>query len=163
MGLVAASAAMEALSFGSLRVRVLGGVDKKGGGNGPAVVLCHGFGAAGGDLVPLVRALAVPREVGWFLPEAPPEADVGPGAGWDARAWWPTDMLRVQMLLARGQGAELAAESPKGLVEAKLALVGAVEAIQSQFGIVSKQLVLGGFSLGAGLSLGTVLAGALAV
>ncbi len=154
---------MEALSFGSLRVRVVGGVDKKGGGDGPAVVLCHGFGAPGDDLVPLVRALDVPREVRFFLPEAPLEADVGMGAGWDARAWWPIDMMRVQMLLARGQGAELGAESPKGLDAAKSALVEAVEAIQGAFDVKAEQLVLGGFSQGAMLSLETVLTGALPV
>jgi phospholipase/carboxylesterase len=39
--------------LGGLTVRLTGGTDGKGGGNGPLVVLLHGFGAPGDDLVPL--------------------------------------------------------------------------------------------------------------
>ena len=37
--------------LGGLTVRLTGGVDGKGGGAGPLVVLLHGFGAPGDDLV----------------------------------------------------------------------------------------------------------------
>ena len=45
---------MRIAQFGGLTVRLTGGTDGKGGGNGPIVVLLHGFGAPGDDLVPLV-------------------------------------------------------------------------------------------------------------
>src|SRR5947209_15886119 len=38
-----------------LRVRWAGGDDREGGGDGPLVILMHGFGAPGDDLVPLWR------------------------------------------------------------------------------------------------------------
>ena len=46
---------MREIQLGGLRTRVTGGTDGKGGGNGPLVVLLHGFGAPGNDLVPLAE------------------------------------------------------------------------------------------------------------
>ena len=42
---------------GGLRTRIAGGTDGKGGGRGPLVLLLHGFGAPGDDLVPLADAV----------------------------------------------------------------------------------------------------------
>ena len=64
-------------TFGGLRVRLTGGPDRQGGGDGPLVVLMHGFGAPGNDLVPLARVLDVPREVRFAFPEAPLESRAG--------------------------------------------------------------------------------------
>ena len=50
-------------TIAGLQVRFTGGTDRNGGGDGPLVVLMHGFGAPGTDLVPLARVLDVPREV----------------------------------------------------------------------------------------------------
>ena len=81
--------------FGGLRVRITGGSDREGGrkGEGPTVVLLHGFGAPGDDLVPLWRVLDVPREVRFVFPAAPLPLDMGYG---DARAWWLIDMERIE-------------------------------------------------------------------
>jgi predicted esterase len=62
-------------TYGGLRVRVTGGRDRRGGGDGPLVVLMHGFGAPGDDLVP--------SEVRFAFPEAP--LDLGPEADGGAR------------------------------------------------------------------------------
>jgi phospholipase/carboxylesterase len=70
-------------TYGGLRVRVTGGRDRRGGGDGPLVVLMHGFGAPGDDLVPLARGLDVPSEVRFAFPEAP--LDLGPEADGGAR------------------------------------------------------------------------------
>lgn len=149
--------------LGPLRVRVFGGLDQKGGGDGPAVVFSHGFGAPGDDMVPLVRALDVPRSVRWFVPEAPLEVDVGMGLfGPPGRAWWAIDMMRIQERIARGQQAELAEETPEGLGAAKEAFVGMLDALRAQFAVTDEQLVLGGFSQGAMLSTELVLSGAVA-
>ena len=45
--------------WGGLTVRIAGGIDRKGGGDGPVIVLMLGFGAPGDDLVALHRVLDV--------------------------------------------------------------------------------------------------------
>ena len=46
---------MRVETYGGLDVYVAGGPDREGGGNGPVVILLHGFGAPGDDLVSLWR------------------------------------------------------------------------------------------------------------
>src|SRR5688500_7344014 len=99
---------MNTVELGKLRVVATGGSDRRGGGDGPAILLCHGFGAPGDDLVPLARVVDVGREVRWFFPEAPHELDLG--YGMTGRAWWNIDMVRLQEMLMRGQGRQLAVE-----------------------------------------------------
>jgi phospholipase/carboxylesterase len=43
--------------LGGLKVRLVGGSDGRGGGDGPVVLLLHGFGAPGDDLVPLADVI----------------------------------------------------------------------------------------------------------
>ena len=56
--------------LGGLTVRLTGGVDGKGGGAGPLVVLLHGFGAPGDDLVALSEYLDAPAGTRFLFPEA---------------------------------------------------------------------------------------------
>ena len=78
---------MREIEAGKLVVRLTGGEDREGGGSGPLVILMHGFGAPGDDLVTLWRELAVPRETRFAFPEAP--LALGEFvAGVDSRAWW---------------------------------------------------------------------------
>jgi predicted esterase len=58
--------------FAGITVRLTGREDRQGGGDGPLVVLMHGFGAPGTDLVGLWRVLDVPGNVRFAFPEAPP-------------------------------------------------------------------------------------------
>ena len=51
-----------------LKVRIVGGTDGQGGGNGPVVILLHGFGAPGHDLVPLWKALDAPQGTRFLFP-----------------------------------------------------------------------------------------------
>ena len=67
--------------LGGLHAVVTGGTDGQGGGDGPVVVLLHGFGAPGDDLVPLTRFLAVPRAVRFVFPAAPLLSAAGLRAG----------------------------------------------------------------------------------
>ena len=76
------------MKIGPLSVRELGR------GDGPAILLCHGYGAPGDDLVPLGRVIDAGSGVRWFFPEAPLEVDLGFGR---PRAWWPIDMMRMQV------------------------------------------------------------------
>lgn len=139
--------------FGELRVRLVGGSDGAGGGEGPLVVLLHGFGAPGTDLVPLARVMDVPRSTRFAFPEAPLELPPEYGGG---RAWWMLDMDALQRAMIAGIPRDLRREQPEGLPAARQKLTGALDALTAELG-VGDGLVLGGFSQGAMLSCDQVL------
>lgn len=146
---------MEKLKLGPLTVWATGGEDRRGGGDGPAIILCHGFGAPGDDLVSLARVTDVDRATRWFFPEAPLEIDFGGGA--TGRAWWPIDMERLMTLRARGETRQLAEETPDGLASARTALEATIAALESERGLRRDRALLGGFSQGAMLATELVL------
>jgi phospholipase/carboxylesterase len=142
--------------LGTLDAVVAGGPDKDGGGDGPVVVLLHGFGAPGDDLVGLWRQLDVPREVRFVFPEAPLSLDAHfPGMG--ARAWWMIDLERMQRAVARGAIDELVRDVPEGLAEARAAVDGLLDEVTQT--LAPSSLVLGGFSQGAMVSTDVALRG----
>jgi phospholipase/carboxylesterase len=134
-------------TFGELRVRLTGGTDRQGGGDGPLVVLLHGFGAPGDDLVPLARVLDVPQNVRFAFPEAP--LDLGPEA-MGGRAWWWIDMMRVSLASMRGEEIDRSQEMPEGRTEAREKVLATVDALTRS--LSPSSLVLGGFSQGAMVS-----------
>lgn len=146
---------MERLKLGELNVWATGGEDRKGGGDGPAIVLCHGFGAPGDDLVSLARVVQVDRSTRWFFPEAPLEIDLGMGA--QGRAWWPIDMERLMALQARGEFRRLAGETPPELPAARAALEEVLDRLEAERGLQRERTILGGFSQGAMLATEVVL------
>jgi phospholipase/carboxylesterase len=137
---------MKLETIGDVRVRLTGGADRDGGGAGPLVVLLHGFGAPGDDLVPLARVLDVPREVRFAFPEA--LLDLGPDA-MGGRAWWMIDMMRVQLAQMRGEVIDRSRDVPEGIEEARGAVVALLDALAPD---PATPLVLGGFSQGAMLA-----------
>ena len=100
-------------TLGGLHVRITGGADGHGGGDGPLVVLMHGFGAPAEDLVPLWRAIDAPRGTRWAFPAAPLSLEAQFGGG--ARAWWMIDMMRLQIAMMTGQTRDLTGDVPAGL------------------------------------------------
>lgn len=138
---------MKTLQVGPLRVRAAGGSDRDGGGNGPAVLLCHGFGAPGDDLVPLHRAIDPVPGLRWFFPEAPLALDMG--MGMQGRAWWNIDMMKLQLAMMRGLHRELASEHPEGMPAAVDALRLCIQKLHTDHGVEPSRLVVGGFSQGA--------------
>lgn len=117
-----------------------------------AVVLCHGFGAPGTDLVPLGpelihRAGPAAQDVRFYFPAAPLSlAQMGYAEG---RAWW---MLDLDVLAAAAEGRlkrDLRDERPEGLDAAAGQLRETVEAIAAETGLSPQRIVLGGFSQGA--------------
>ena len=130
--------------FGTIRVRLTGGADRQGGGDGPLVVLMHGFGAPGTDLIGLWRVLDVPRELRFAFPEAPHEV---PGL-LGARAWWMVDFARAEQAMAAGPRS-YAAEVPPGMEQATDQVVQMLEAMQAQLGVPDERLIVGGFSQGS--------------
>src|SRR5437879_8470468 len=109
-------------TFGGLRVHITGGTDRNGGGDGPVVVLLHGYGAPGSDLVVFGRTIDAPRGTRFVFPEAPIDLGREYEGG---RAWWHIDMMALQVAIARGTFRERAHEVPPGLAEAR-ALVDAM-------------------------------------
>ncbi len=123
------------------------------------VIICHGFGAPGDDLVPLGSELgrAMPKlaqSARFVFPQAPLSLE---GLGWgDARAWWMIDMAKLQLAQQTGQLRDLRSERPVGLPEARDQLVQLLIELQAETGVPWSKFVLGGFSQGAMLTVETL-------
>jgi phospholipase/carboxylesterase len=138
---------VKTLQLGPLRVHAAGGSDRDGGGDGPAVLLCHGFGAPGDDLVSLHRVIDAGPGVRWFFPEAP--LGMGMGAGAIGRAWWEIDMMALQLAMQRGAQRQMETEHPAGMPAAAAALTAVIEALEADHKVTRSRLVIGGFSQGS--------------
>jgi phospholipase/carboxylesterase len=137
-----------------LRTRVTGGTDGKGGGHGPLVLLLHGFGASGDDLVSLADVLNVPTGTRFVFPEGPLSLSFGP---MDARAWWLIDMARMQADRMAGRVRDLSQDIPKGLAPARESMQAFINEVEREFGADPRMTLLGGFSQGAMLSCDVML------
>ncbi len=140
--------------LGGLRTRITGGTDGKGGGKGPVVILLHGFGAPGDDLVSLADVLNVPKGTRFVFPEGP--LNLGFGYG-ESRAWWLIDMARIQADRAAGRVRDLSQEIPKGLAPVRGQVLAFLQDVDQKLGADPRKTVLGGFSQGAMLSCDAVL------
>ena len=138
---------MKSVSMGGLAAVLTGGTDREGGGTGPLVVLLHGFGAPGDDLVSLHRVIEVPTGTRFLFPVAPLTLPPAYGAG---RAWWHIDMALLDRAMREGTVRDLSRDAPEGLVEAR-AKVQALLA-EAKATLSPSSIVLGGFSQGAMLS-----------
>jgi phospholipase/carboxylesterase len=145
---------MRHVSVGGLKVRLAGGVDGQGGGDGPVVMLLHGFGAPGDDLVPLADVIDAPAATRWLFPEAPLSLNMGFG---DSRAWWIIDFARIQADREAGRIRDLSIEVPQGLTLARERFLAFLKELPKQLPIDYKKTVIGGFSQGAMLTCDTVL------
>ncbi|MDB4989330.1 MAG: Phospholipase/carboxylesterase family protein [Myxococcaceae bacterium] len=132
--------------FGELTATVTGGSDGRGGGDGPVVVLMHGFGAPGDDLVGLAQFVRAAPNVRFVFPEAPLLLDGGPG-----RAWWMLDMALMQRRM-RGEHVDRSDELPPALPALREQLLEALLAIEQRLSVARKHLLLGGFSQGSMLA-----------
>jgi phospholipase/carboxylesterase len=119
-----------------------------------AVVLCHGYGAPGTDLVGLGQALlstaAEPEKLAFIFPAAPLDLAVQGIPG--GRAWWNLDLdrlinRRTPEVLARFRG-----DCPEGLPEARERIVALLADAGQEFGLTADRFVLGGFSQGSMLA-----------
>ncbi|MFN0064083.1 MAG: alpha/beta hydrolase [Myxococcaceae bacterium] len=118
------------------------------------LVLMHGFGAPGDDLVPLAQELLYRapdlKDVLMVFPEAP--IDLGAMAP-SARAWWMIDIARIQAHRSGGLDAlkRLRSEEPNGLSVARGALESVLSVLASE-GLPWSRTVVGGFSQGSMLA-----------
>ena len=133
---------------------IAGGDDREGGGEGPAVVLLHGFGAPGADLVPLFRVIAAPRGTRFLFPEAPLELANGFG---DSRAWWMIDIAALDRAIRTGVPRDMTQDVPEGMPEARAKVRAMLDEAAAALAIPEGGLVLGGFSQGGMLALDVAL------
>lgn len=124
------------------------------------VVLLHGFGAPGDDLVSLADYLLRDSTRGsgaparFVFPAAPIELG---GLYGDSRAWWRLDLAKLEAELRSGAIRDRRDEVPEGLPEVRAQLSGFLDELSATHSIGPDQLVLGGFSQGAMLALDVAL------
>jgi phospholipase/carboxylesterase len=116
------------------------------------VVLCHGFGASGHDLVGLAPYLVKqhPRlaDVRFVFPAGP--IDLGELGFGDARAWWMIDMVALQQLASKPDALrEFRKLEPEGMADARKAVHALVMQLADATRLPMSKIVLGGFSQGA--------------
>lgn len=140
---------MRQVTFGKLTCYLTGGDDNQGGGTGPLVVLLHGFGAPGNDLVGLEAALTLPPQVRILYPAAP--IALGGPYG-DGRAWWMLDVAALAQRALREEEVDRRAEVPEGLAQAREQLRACLDEACKALSPPDDGLVLGGFSQGSMLS-----------
>lgn len=133
-----------------IETRELAGLTTRIVGSGPVtVVLLHGFGAPGDDLVALAQFIKAPN-TRFVFPAAPLELG---GLYGDSRAWWHLDLARLESDLRTGAIRDRRNEVPDGLESAR----SKVSALLDELSPNSDKLILGGFSQGAMLSLDVAL------
>src|SRR6187402_3563338 len=120
---------MRKIRIADLDVVLGGGPDREGGGDGPLLVLLHGYGAPGDDLVPLARQLEAPRSVRFAFPAAPLQLEAGLPREASGRAWWPLDMVELQRAIMQQDYAALTSRVPAGLTEARAQINALLDAL----------------------------------
>ena len=141
-------------NYAGLRSHVL---EADRGGEPPrqVVVICHGFGAPGTDLVSLAEELfAANPEWGtgtrFIFPEAPLALDEWGMPG--GRAWWLIDMLRLTQLNSVEALRDFVHDCPDGMDTAAERLSDAVSEMLAEAGLAASRCILAGFSQGAMIS-----------
>ncbi len=136
---------IETLELAGLTTRIVG--------DGPlTIVLLHGFGAPGDDLVALAQFFGVPAR--YVFPAAPIELG---GLYGDSRAWWHLDLMKLEQELRTGALRDRRGEVPEGLAEVRAQLNGLLGELKARYAVSDDKLVLGGFSQGAMLALDVAL------
>jgi phospholipase/carboxylesterase len=135
------------IDLAGLTTRIVGPADAP-----LTVVLLHGFGAPGDDLVALADGLDVTAR--FVCPEAPLELG---GLYGDSRAWWLLDLARLEDELRSGGPRDRRDEVPDGLPAARAHVLRLIDQLSARFAVPPDRIVLGGFSQGAMLALDVAL------
>jgi len=140
--------------FGSLRCTVIQSdtLDETHCG---LVILNHGFGASGDDLVDIGAMMMDESEVvaarfRFVFPEAP--IDLGPMGMPGGRAWWPINMAQLAEINQTQDYSQLTRISPPGMPEATSLLSAALQEMRTTYRVEQDRIVLAGFSQGAMIS-----------
>lgn len=126
------------------------------------VMLCHGYGAGGDDLVDFGPMLMEDSDViaescRFIFPAAPNDlTELGMPGG---RAWWPINMARLAEMQQTRNFNDLTHLEPPGMAEASTMLRQTIDLALEENGLTESKLILGGFSQGAMVSTDVTLRG----
>jgi phospholipase/carboxylesterase len=119
------------------------------------MVLCHGFGAPGEDLVgiaqELLDSMKTEEAVQLIFPSAPLSLDAQGMPG--ARAWWLLSIARLIAAMEEGCFEQIREEVPEGIDLAREYLTETIGIALAETKLTERNLVLGGFSQGAMLAM----------
>lgn len=124
------------------------------------VLLCHGFGAPGTDLVPLADEILADSQIDkekilFVFPAAPMTLDSF--GGFEGRAWWLINMQALADMAGTNDFTQLRQSVPPGIIDAREMLNETIAEIFELTSTDYSQLIIGGFSQGAMLTAETVL------
>ena len=119
-----------------------------------AAIICHGFGAPGGDLVGVAAGLLAAEpdlagRVRLHFPAAP--LDLAPYGMPGGRAWWMLDPARLNLPPA-ARVAALENERPADADAVRTQFDALVDSLRTSDGLPPGRLVVGGFSQGSMLA-----------
>jgi phospholipase/carboxylesterase len=120
-----------------------------------AMIVMHGFGATGEDLVPLAeeivhRDTSLADSVKFIFPAAPLEPEEMLDYG--GRAWWPIDIAKLQRAMMLGDFRDLREELPELLPAARKHVLDIIDEVRAEKEWGLDRIVLGGFSQGSMLA-----------
>jgi len=143
-------------SYGGLHCRI---VQHRAAEPSPdlVVVLMHGFGASGSDLVPiggevLEASSRLARSTRFVFPEAPLDLTMRGMPG--SRAWWWIDVEEIYESIETRAILDPATREapPEGIDEARATVRALLRDVRADTGVGASRIVLGGFSQGAMLA-----------
>lgn len=109
-----------------------------------AFLIMHGYGADMHDLAPIGEWMHGQVGGAWYFIQAPLEVAIGPYMS--GRAWFPIDMMKLQMATMQGDFASLFENDlPSGIDEAASKVKGVLEFLKNRHTNVH----IGGFSQGS--------------
>jgi len=119
------------------------------------VVLCHGYGASGADLLGMANALLehdaeIAKKVVFVMPQAPLSlAPLGYSGGY---AWWHLDLQRLLSNPSQETLNEFRSTCPDGIERAREMLLDAIKELSKHWNLPLARFVIGGFSQGSMLA-----------
>lgn len=119
---------------------------RRGMGDGPVVVMLHGYGSRPEDLASFAERTDLPEGTRFVFPYAPDPTHPpdGPEGG---RMWWRFT----------GVFSDARRLSFPGMPVARQRVIELLDALEDEFGVESDRIVLGGFSQGAMLAMDVAL------
>lgn len=112
-----------------------------------AFIVLHGYGADMHDLASLGGWLAPKVEAAWYFLQAPLEVSIGPYMS--GRAWFPIDMMKLQMATAQNQFHKLFEDHlPEGIDDSAQKVKQVIEILGQRH----DRIHLAGFSQGSMMS-----------
>lgn len=117
-----------------------------------AVILCHGYGAPGDDLIGIGHHVLGMEEgladrVRFIFPEAPISLEAAGIPG--GRAWWPLRVSDLVELAESGDFESIVRSIPDGMDESRDLVLEVVHQVCEETSLPLSKIILGGFSQGA--------------